>query len=261
MITLIAQAATLPRMPSAGSARLGTLVEVLRRHGVGVGMHLRHAGFHRALRLLHLLAAVSRIHDGRGRCDDFRRAAWIWRRKPHRHHALRLHARAQSSGDARVHAPRNGGHLRVVSRRSTARWGWISRSSRCGEWRSAPCRSLGRHGSPAPFPTKRKAQAVCSSPRCKSPSRSEPQAAARSTISRERPPSSEPAPWFWSSLRLWPFSLFRRAPTRPPEAPPARQTRVRFYLASCGDDFLAKGTQSKAPMVKTAIMIHASLIA
>jgi hypothetical protein len=30
---------------------------------------------------------------------------------------------------------------------------------------------------------------------------------------------------------------------------------------SCGDDFLAKGTQSKAPMVKTAIMIQASLIA
>src|SRR3984957_1405051 len=37
-ITLIAQAATLPRMPSLGSARLGTLVEVLRRHGVGVGV-------------------------------------------------------------------------------------------------------------------------------------------------------------------------------------------------------------------------------
>ena len=37
-ITLIAQAATLPRMPSLGSARLGTLVEVLRRHGVGVGI-------------------------------------------------------------------------------------------------------------------------------------------------------------------------------------------------------------------------------
>ena len=31
--------------------------------------------------------------------------------------------------------------------------------------------------------------------------------------------------------------------------------------ASYGDDFLAKGTQSKAPMVKTAIMIQASLIA
>jgi predicted MFS family arabinose efflux permease len=37
-ITLIAQAATLPRMPAAGSARLGTLVEVLRRPGVAIGM-------------------------------------------------------------------------------------------------------------------------------------------------------------------------------------------------------------------------------
>jgi predicted MFS family arabinose efflux permease len=37
-ITLIAQAATLPRMPALGSARLGTLVEVLRRPGVAVGM-------------------------------------------------------------------------------------------------------------------------------------------------------------------------------------------------------------------------------
>ena len=37
-ITLIAQAATLPRMPALGSARLGTLVEVLRRRGVAVGM-------------------------------------------------------------------------------------------------------------------------------------------------------------------------------------------------------------------------------
>ena len=37
-ITLIAQAATLPRMPASGSARLGTLVEVLRRPGVAVGM-------------------------------------------------------------------------------------------------------------------------------------------------------------------------------------------------------------------------------
>ena len=37
-ITLIAQAATLPRMPAAGSARLGTLVEVLKRPGVAVGM-------------------------------------------------------------------------------------------------------------------------------------------------------------------------------------------------------------------------------
>jgi len=34
-----------------------------------------------------------------------------------------------------------------------------------------------------------------------------------------------------------------------------------LYRASCGDDLLAKGTQSKAPMVKTAIMIQASLIA
>jgi predicted MFS family arabinose efflux permease len=37
-IPLIAQAATLPRMPAAGSARLGTLVEVLRRPGVAIGM-------------------------------------------------------------------------------------------------------------------------------------------------------------------------------------------------------------------------------
>jgi predicted MFS family arabinose efflux permease len=37
-ITLIAQALTLPRMPAAGSARLGTLVEVLKRPGVAVGM-------------------------------------------------------------------------------------------------------------------------------------------------------------------------------------------------------------------------------
>jgi predicted MFS family arabinose efflux permease len=37
-IILIAQAATLPRMPALGSARLGTLVEVLRRPGVAVGM-------------------------------------------------------------------------------------------------------------------------------------------------------------------------------------------------------------------------------
>ena len=38
-------------------------------------------------------------------------------------------------------------------------------------------------------------------------------------------------------------------------------TRMRGYTASCGDDLLAKGTQSKAPMVKTAIIIQASLIA
>jgi predicted MFS family arabinose efflux permease len=38
VITLIAQFATLPRMPSVGSARLGTLIVVLRRHGVAVGM-------------------------------------------------------------------------------------------------------------------------------------------------------------------------------------------------------------------------------
>jgi hypothetical protein len=37
--------------------------------------------------------------------------------------------------------------------------------------------------------------------------------------------------------------------------------KVGVYVAPCGDDFLAKGTQSKAPMVKTAIMIQASLIA
>jgi predicted MFS family arabinose efflux permease len=37
-ITLIAQATTLPRMPAAGSARLGTLVEVLKRPGIAVGM-------------------------------------------------------------------------------------------------------------------------------------------------------------------------------------------------------------------------------
>jgi hypothetical protein len=37
--------------------------------------------------------------------------------------------------------------------------------------------------------------------------------------------------------------------------------KVGVYVAACGDDFLAKGTQSKAPMVKTAIMIQASLIA
>jgi predicted MFS family arabinose efflux permease len=37
-ITLIAQAATLPRMLAAGSARLGTLVEVLKRRGVAVGI-------------------------------------------------------------------------------------------------------------------------------------------------------------------------------------------------------------------------------
>jgi predicted MFS family arabinose efflux permease len=37
-ITLIAQAATLPRMPAAGSARLGTLIEVLKRRGVAIGM-------------------------------------------------------------------------------------------------------------------------------------------------------------------------------------------------------------------------------
>ncbi len=43
---------------------------------------------------------------------------------------------------------------------------------------------------------------------------------------------------------------------------PARAAnRIRFYVAPCGDDFLAKGTQSKAPMVRTAIMIQASLIA
>ncbi len=38
LITLVAQAATLPRMPAQGSARLGTLLVVLRRHGVGVGI-------------------------------------------------------------------------------------------------------------------------------------------------------------------------------------------------------------------------------
>jgi predicted MFS family arabinose efflux permease len=37
-ITLIAQAATVPRMPAAGSATLGTLVEVLKRRGVAIGM-------------------------------------------------------------------------------------------------------------------------------------------------------------------------------------------------------------------------------
>jgi predicted MFS family arabinose efflux permease len=37
-MTLMAQAATLPRMPATGSARLGTLVEVLKRRGVTVGM-------------------------------------------------------------------------------------------------------------------------------------------------------------------------------------------------------------------------------
>ena len=37
--------------------------------------------------------------------------------------------------------------------------------------------------------------------------------------------------------------------------------RPPLYGKSCGDAFLAKGTQSKAPMVKTAIMIQASLIA
>jgi predicted MFS family arabinose efflux permease len=37
-ITLMAQAMTLPSMPSLGSARLGTLGEVLRRHGVAVGI-------------------------------------------------------------------------------------------------------------------------------------------------------------------------------------------------------------------------------
>jgi predicted MFS family arabinose efflux permease len=37
-ITLIAQAVTLPRMPALGSAGLGTLVELLRRRGVAVGM-------------------------------------------------------------------------------------------------------------------------------------------------------------------------------------------------------------------------------
>jgi predicted MFS family arabinose efflux permease len=38
VITLIAQAATLPRMPARGSARLGTLVEVLTRPGIAVGI-------------------------------------------------------------------------------------------------------------------------------------------------------------------------------------------------------------------------------
>jgi predicted MFS family arabinose efflux permease len=37
-LTMIAQAATLPRMPASGSARLGTLIEVLKRPGVAVGM-------------------------------------------------------------------------------------------------------------------------------------------------------------------------------------------------------------------------------
>jgi predicted MFS family arabinose efflux permease len=37
-MTLIAQAATLPRMPPASAARLGTLVAVLKRPGVGLGM-------------------------------------------------------------------------------------------------------------------------------------------------------------------------------------------------------------------------------
>ncbi len=38
VITLLAQAATLPRLANLGSARLGTLVEVLRRPGIGLGM-------------------------------------------------------------------------------------------------------------------------------------------------------------------------------------------------------------------------------
>ena len=37
-ITLIAQVATLPRLPAVGSARLGTLVDVLKRPRVGLGM-------------------------------------------------------------------------------------------------------------------------------------------------------------------------------------------------------------------------------
>jgi hypothetical protein len=36
-----------------------------------------------------------------------------------------------------------------------------------------------------------------------------------------------------------------------------RKSRPTLYRAACGDDLLAKGTQSKAPMVKTAIMIQA----
>ena len=55
------------------------------------------------------------------------------------------------------------------------------------------------------------------------------------------------------------FGLARRR--APLAAERSLAARVRFYMATCGDDFLAKGTQSKAPMVKTAIMIQASLIA
>ena len=38
VVTLLAQAATLPRLANLGSARLGTLVDVLRRPGIGLGM-------------------------------------------------------------------------------------------------------------------------------------------------------------------------------------------------------------------------------
>ncbi|MGI3900852.1 MAG: MFS transporter [Janthinobacterium lividum] len=38
VITLLAQAATLPRLANLGSARLGTLADVLRRPGIGLGM-------------------------------------------------------------------------------------------------------------------------------------------------------------------------------------------------------------------------------
>ena len=168
-ITLIAQAATLPRMPSLGSARLGTLVEVLRRHGVAVGMicamlvFIGHFAFFTYLRPFLEFTTGAGVAMISGVLLGFGVANLIG------HDALRLHAGAQSSGDTRVHAPRDGYHLRVSRDVQQLRWDWISRSSHCGEWRSAPCPSPGRPGSPAPFPTKRKVQGVCSSRPSNSP--------------------------------------------------------------------------------------------
>jgi hypothetical protein len=74
---------------------------------------------------------------------------------------------------------------------------------------------------------------------------------------------------FWPTMHLHGFAAVGRKRTlRPSVTSQIRSTRPEANLrqsnplnASYGDDFLAKGTQSKAPMVKTAIMIQASLIA
>ena len=196
-ITLIAQAATLPRMPSLGSARLGTLVEVLRRHGVAVGMicamlvFIGHFAFFTYLRpFLEFttgagIAMISSVLLGFGVANLFGTllAGFMLER------SLRATLASMPLVMAIICASsRDVQQLAADGFALIALWGMAFGAVPVA-WST---------GSPAPFPTKLKVQVVCSSPRYNSPLRSGRQAAARSTISRERPPSSEPAAWFCS---------------------------------------------------------------